>query len=369
MNWESVKEWISSLDGFPKFDTAYLEKTKSGGWATILTATLMLILMSSELFRYIAPPITQHYIVDPTIGTKITMTLDISIASECEKLVLIHVEQTGETRVISDNFDFVDEIFDETMPIDWVKKVKVVKNGDDMSYQTLNGCHISGSMEVTKGAGRLMILPLVSTLGPMGELLGKLDDSINFSHYIRELHFGKDYPGLVNPLDNANQLAMQPREHFTYFLSILPTLYKDNIWGRHIYSNQYVLNGFKGKTNPQSRENLGLFFRYEHEALAVIISRIRISLRSFLMRLVGILGGVFVCSGLLCRIYQSVWQMCLWTVGKDNATKRSKRFDPGWSPVMTISDKDCCHTFKSKSFSHSSSSTLFDQISSVDSMA
>lgn len=227
---------------------------------------------------------------------------------------------------------------------EWVKKVREAKDGVGASiYSKVHGCRLRGKLTATKGAGRLMIMPLMSTMGPLGQILGNLDDEINFSHCIHHLAFGRDYPGMRNPLNGEHQLAMAAHEHFTYFLSIISTLYEDpGYWwwipgnGRrshYVHTNQYTLTGFRGKVTPDLRDQPGLFFRYDHEALAVIISRERMSLRSFLIHLVGILGGVYVCSGLGTHLLQSAWMWALWLVGRDSARARAKRFDTGWSPV------------------------------------
>lgn len=224
-----------------------------------------------------------------------------------------------------------------------MQQVKDAKDGEGNSiYAKVHGCRLRGTLASTKGAGRLMIMPLVSTMGPLGQLLGALDDEINFSHYIHQLAFGRDYPGMRNPLNGEHQLALAVHEHFTYFLSIISTLYEDpGYWwwalggGRshYVQTNQYTLNGFRGKSAPDASNQPGLFFRYDHEALAVIIGREHMSLRSFLVHLVGILGGVYACSGLVTRLLQAAWDRVLWLVGRDRARVRAKRFDAGWSPV------------------------------------
>ena len=329
MNTERLKEWITSLDGFPKFDTAYLNKTSSGGLTTIVTYILMAVLMFSELYRYAIPQEQQRYAVDPTIGSKIKVSLDISVASECGKLVILQVEQTGETQVVSNDLNMEDMFVDEEiLPEDFVHHVKTARVGEHYTYASVTGCRIRGTLTVNKGQGRLMVMPLMSALGPLGQVLGRLDDEINFSHYIHHLSFGVDsaYPGMVNPLDNSNQLAMAPREHFTYFLSIIPTVV--NTWGRRTYTNQYVVNGFKGKKSLQDSDNPGLFFRYDHEPLAVFISKSRINFRSFLVHLVGILGGVYTCSGILHRLMQWAFQSVKWVFGRDGARKRAARLMP-----------------------------------------
>lgn len=114
---DTVKDGITRLDAFPKFDTAYLEKTLSGGYVTIVTYTVLGLLMCTELARYVLPPLQQRYVVDPLLGSQVALSLDISVATPCDKLAVLQVEQTGNTRILGDDsLSMVDEYWDEGLP-------------------------------------------------------------------------------------------------------------------------------------------------------------------------------------------------------------------------------------------------------------
>lgn len=113
---DAVRDMVARLDAFPKFDTAYLEKTLSGGYVTIVTYTLLGLLMCTELTRYVLPPLQQRYVVDPLLGSQVILSLDISVATPCEKLAVLQVEQTGTTRILGDNvLSMTDEYWDDTL--------------------------------------------------------------------------------------------------------------------------------------------------------------------------------------------------------------------------------------------------------------
>ncbi|XP_075439024.1 endoplasmic reticulum-Golgi intermediate compartment protein 3-like [Ascaphus truei] len=50
-------------------------------------------------------------------------------------------------------------------------------------------------------------------------------DNINMTHHIKHLSFGRDYPGIVNPLDGTSVDASQASMMFQYFVKIFPTVY------------------------------------------------------------------------------------------------------------------------------------------------
>ncbi|XP_075437914.1 endoplasmic reticulum-Golgi intermediate compartment protein 3-like [Ascaphus truei] len=45
------------------------------------------------------------------------------------------------------------------------------------------------------------------------------------THHIKHLSFGRDYPGIVNPLDGTSVDASQASMMFQYFVKIFPTVY------------------------------------------------------------------------------------------------------------------------------------------------
>jgi hypothetical protein len=323
-----------------------LEKTKSGGLLTIITIGLLSTLMLAELFDQLTPPLVQNYIVDPNIGRQTDMIVDISVASGCEKLFVLQSDINGTMQFINDKLSMTDENFDElqykssdnidSFRNEWSEKYKTTKCGNDSDSSGFLGCRIKGSLPVGNAGGGLMIIPMMSALGELGEILGRLDESINFSHFIHHLSFGRDQPDLAyNPLNGANQLALQPHEHFTYFLSVIHSTYRDTLYSGPITeTNQYSLNGFKGRRGYQDTDNPGLFFRFQHEPLALITTRDRTPWPIFLIHLVGIVGGVYNCSGVIHRIVLAIWNLMTKALGFGKSHQRSKRFDAGWSPVM-----------------------------------
>lgn len=332
-----MRSWVTAMDAFPKVDTEYLQRTRSGGLASLLGYGLMAVLMVAEVAQYVRPSTTQQHVVDTTLGSKVMLSIDISVSTECGKIFILLAEHTGNVRTIDSLLGLFDEDFDGMAggkSRQWAEQMRQAR-GHTSSYKHAKGCRVRGSVLADKVGGRLMVMPIMSAMGPIGRAFMDMDDSINFSHYIHHLSFGAEYPGMHNPLDGTHQLALAGHEHFSYFLSIIPTQYSDSLLPRRsLLTNQYSLNGFKGKPGDAAANNPGLFFRYDYEPLAVVITRQRIPFLSFLIHLVGILGGIYTCSGMLHHLARWAWEAGGWAAGTQASRRKSSaRFDAAWSPL------------------------------------
>ncbi|KAG8565193.1 hypothetical protein GDO81_012755, partial [Engystomops pustulosus] len=86
-----------------------------------------------------------------------------------------------------------------------------------MQEQKNEGCKVYGFLEVNKVAGNFHFAPGKSFQQShvhvhaveIHDLQSFGLDSINMTHHITHLSFGRDYPGLVNPLDGTSVSAVQ----------------------------------------------------------------------------------------------------------------------------------------------------------------
>ncbi|KAG7244531.1 hypothetical protein INR49_029550 [Caranx melampygus] len=95
-------------------------------------------------------------------------------------------------------------------------------------------------------------------------------DNINMTHLIKHLSFGKDYPGIVNPLDGTDVTAPQASMMYQYFVKIVPTIYVKTD-GEVVKTNQFsvtrhekVANGLIGDQGLP-----GVFVLYELSPMMV----------------------------------------------------------------------------------------------------
>lgn len=130
---------------------------------------------------------------------------------------------------------------------------------------------------------------------------------INMTHLIKHLSFGKDYPGIVNPLDGTDVTAPQASMMYQYFVKIVPTIYVKTD-GEVLKTNQFsvtrhekVANGLIGDQGLP-----GVFVLYELSPMMVKFTEKHRSFTHFLTGVCAIIGGVFTVAGLIdSLIYHS----------------------------------------------------------------
>ena len=140
---------------------------------------------------------------------------------------------------------------------------------------------------------------------------------MNLSHIITEFSFGPHFPDIVQPLDNSYEATDKRQfvlfEHhesianssldfiaFQYFLHVVPTTY--------IAPRAYPLSTSQYSVTHYTRElahnqgTPGIFFKFELDPLHITLHQRTTSFLQLLIRVVGVLGGVFVCMGYAIRI-------------------------------------------------------------------
>ncbi|XP_073415475.1 endoplasmic reticulum-Golgi intermediate compartment protein 3 [Dendrobates tinctorius] len=179
-----------------------------------------------------------------------------------------------------------------------------------MQEQKNEGCKVYGFLEVNKVAGNFHFAPGKSFQQShvhVHDLQSFGLDSINMTHHIKHLSFGRDYPGLVNPLDGTSVSAIQSSMMFQYFVKIVPTVYV-KVDGEILRTNQFsvtrhekIANGLIGDQGLP-----GVFVLYELSPMMVKLTEKHRSFTHFLTGVCAIIGGVFTVAGLIdSLIYHS----------------------------------------------------------------
>jgi len=175
---------------------------------------------------------------------------------------------------------------------------------NDVTEDTQAACRIFGYLDVNEVTGNLHITALGHGYGFYHTAV----ELMNFTHRIDEFSFGTHYPRLINPLDNSVEIAEAHMEAFMYFLSIVPTTYIDNN-NNVLLTNQYsvtdysrVIDSSKGRMGVP-----GIFFKYDIEPISVRIAENGMSFVTFLVRLSGLVGGIWVTAGFALKIANRIW--------------------------------------------------------------
>lgn len=178
------------------------------------------------------------------------------------------------------------------------------------------GCQIYGYLLVNKVAGNFHFAPGKSFQQHhmhVHDMQPIKDQNFNLSHTIHKLSFGKEFPGILNPLDGvAKGRETTPTEEglgmYQYFIKVVPTTY-EALDGKVLNTNQFsVTEHYKGLRSDNSGHGLpGAFFMYELSPIMVRFVETRKSLAHFLTGVCAIIGGVFTVAGLLDSfIYNSM---------------------------------------------------------------
>jgi hypothetical protein len=118
---------------------------------------------------------------------------------------------------------------------------------------------------------------------------------MNLSHVITKFSFGPYFPDITQPLDYSLELADEPFVAYQYFLSIVPTTYvapRSSPLKTSQYSvTHYVRRMTHGNGTP------GIFFKFDLDPLAVEVNQRTTSLIQCIIRVIGVVGGVWVCFG------------------------------------------------------------------------
>ncbi|KAK9154462.1 hypothetical protein Sjap_001942 [Stephania japonica] len=161
------------------------------------------------------------------------------------------------------------------------------------------GCNMHGFLEVNKVAGSIHFAPGKSfhqSTFPLFDLLSLQAENYNITHKINKLSFGKEFPGIVNPLDGV-QWTQQKSGIYQYFIKVVPTIYTD-IRGRKINSNQFsVTEHFRAADGHPLPP--GIFFFYDFSPIKVTFNEEKSSLLHFLTNICAIIGGIFTVSGII----------------------------------------------------------------------
>lgn len=124
---------------------------------------------------------------------------------------------------------------------------------------------------------------------------------MNLSHIIHEFSFGPYFPAIAQPLDMTYKLADAPFMIYQYFLSVVPTTYIDSS-GRRVKTSQYAVTDYD-RVTQHGKGVPGIFFKFDIEALNMTIEQRTISLYHFLIRLAGVIGGVWTTASFGLRVF------------------------------------------------------------------
>uniref|UniRef100_A0A674NSQ0 Endoplasmic reticulum-Golgi intermediate compartment protein n=1 Tax=Takifugu rubripes TaxID=31033 RepID=A0A674NSQ0_TAKRU len=306
---------VKELDAFPKVPESYVESTASGGTVSLIAFSLMAILAFLEFFVYRDTWMKYEYEVDKDFGSKLRINVDITVAMRCQ-YIGADVLDLAETMVASDglkyepvsnihihcSFTLYSSTLLHIIVIAFLTVKSFTSNFRDDSSTSLHACRIHGHLYVNKVAGNFHITVGKSIPHPRGHAhLAALvsHDSYNFSHRIDHLSFGEDLPGIISPLDGTEKVSADSNHIFQYFITIVPT--KLNTYRVSAETHQYSVTEQDRAINHAAGSHgvSGIFMKYDINSLMVKVTEQHMPLWQFLVRLCGIIGGIFSTTGMI----------------------------------------------------------------------
>jgi len=173
------------------------------------------------------------------------------------------------------------------------------------------GCRLKGEVEVTSVAGNFHFAPaerLKSSHRNQAEALKFTFQQFNVSHTIHKLSFGREFPGIRDPLDDHSKVITDGYGMYQYFVKVVPTTYRYlNDEHEPIVSNQYSVTEHLRHVTPGSDRGLpGVFFFYDISPIhAIFEERRRRGWSQFFTSIFAICGGLFVCLGFVNDLLHS----------------------------------------------------------------
>ncbi|KAE8296421.1 Endoplasmic reticulum-Golgi intermediate compartment protein 2 [Larimichthys crocea] len=318
---------VKELDAFPKVPESYVESTASGGTVSLIAFTFMAALAFLEFFVYRDTWMKYEYEVDKDYSSKLRINVDITVAMRCQ-YIGADVLDLAETMVASDGLKYEPVNF-ELSPqqrlwhmtlLHIQERLKVEHSLQDVLFKaaikgappvppqsvdtstSLTACRIHGHLYVNKVAGNFHITVGKSIPHPRGHAhLAALvsHDSYNFSHRIDHLSFGEVIPGIISPLDGTEKVTAEENHMFQYFVTIVPT--KLNTYKVSADTHQYSVTEQDRVINHAAGSHgvSGIFMKYDISSLMVKVTEQHMPLWQFLVRLCGIIGGIFSTTGML----------------------------------------------------------------------
>lgn len=359
---------VENLDVFPKIDEEYKQATASGGTVTIICFIIIIILVYTEIRYYSSSQLKFEYTVDHDIDSKLKINVDLTVNMPCNTIgadILdvtnqntelfgelaeepVHFELTTPQRAQWETMQkinlYIREEYHAIQELIWrdgyTNILRGIPTGGGVHVGEPNACRLHGSLIVNKVSGNFHITAGKHIPNPAGHFHISAflkDTDYNFSHRIERFSFGDPTSGVFDPLEGDEKIAPTNFHLFQYYIKVVPTEIIHH--GRRKSTFQYSVTEQARPINHWSGSHgvPGIYFKYDMSFVKVKVTVESHSLWRFLVRLCGIVGGVFATSGILSGFVKILVEFLL-CKNKCAQSKTHNSLNPTMSTVQIIPD-------------------------------
>ncbi|KAJ7584131.1 endoplasmic reticulum-golgi intermediate compartment protein 2 [Mycena floridula] len=321
-----VPEAVTSFDAFPKLPNAYKARSGRGGFVTVLLFLLIGVMVFGDFVDFLQGYPDYDYSVDSDRHSYMKINVDIVVAMGCRYLSVDLRDAIGDRMYLNTGVLRRDgTLFDTSQAIKLAEHNKMVSTRQIVNQARKNrgffwwgdktpemkptynnvphgsACRIWGNVSVKKVTANLHITTLGHGYASHEHVP---HDKMNLSHVISEFSFGPYFPEITQPLDNAFAVARDRLVAYQYFLHIVPTTYVAPR-STPLRTNQYSVTSYK-RVLEHDKGTPGIFFKFDLDPLALTITQRTTPFTTFVLRVLSIIGGVFVCASWGLRVSSKV---------------------------------------------------------------
>jgi len=312
---------LARFDAFPKLPSSYKARSESRGFFTLFVALIAILLVLNDVGEYIWGWPDYEFSIDTQGQTFMKVNVDMVVNMPCQYLTVDLRDVVGDRLFLSKAFRRDGTRFDigqattlkeHAQALSARQAIAQSRNSRGLfswfhraepefrptyNYETDgSACRIYGSLLTKKVTANLHI----TTLGHgYNSPIHVGHDKMNLSHVITEFSFGPYFPDIAQPLDYSFEIAREPFMAYQYFLHVVPTTY---IVPRSppLDTNQYSVTHYTRKLE-HFQGTPGIFFKFDLDPMVITIHQRTTSLVQFIIRCVGVIGGVFTCANYFVR--------------------------------------------------------------------
>ncbi|ENN79004.1 hypothetical protein HUJ04_003524 [Dendroctonus ponderosae] len=362
---------VKKMDIFPKVEDPYKMTSSVGGTFSIISFLIIGWLVYSEISYYLNSKFVFKFSPDVQLEDKLDMNIDITVAMPCSKLGTDVLDSTNQNTYkfgtlkqddtwfeLSDNqkvhFEhkkhfnsYLREEYHAIKDLLWKNSFSTqfgdLPPRDHTPSRPHDACRIYGTLGLNKVAGNFLISGGKRYMFGLGYQQFRTlisEGEYNFTHRINRFSFGHSSPGIVHPLEGDELILPDPMTVVNYFIEIVPTTV--NTFMYTISTYQYSVKELTRPIdhNKGSHGTPAIYFKYDMSALRVTVSQERDHLGMFLARLCSIVGGVYVCSGILNSIVQLLLNFitCNWHGNKSQSDQQTAASQQPYQPFVTTTE-------------------------------